>query len=179
MRNLCETFNGIIYITSSEKSEGEELFDTLKKEGLTTILRIANLASEKDIKEVHDEIKKKHGGVDIVLTNCKRQFSKPSSISFPQAERYLEENFYNIVSFMKVFFPLVRSHGRIVLCTTQPGVYYGREFLRDAPNDQRDIFSGADITMSRLKHGVENYLASVKEDQAWTLQVDSITSIAT
>jgi len=177
VRNLCTSTAAIVYITSSSKKDGEELHDTLKEEGLTPVLRVLDPSSPGDVNTFASELKKAHGGVDILVTNARKQLPKSSSLIVDEAENLINQNFFNVVNIVQGLLPIVRAHGRVVVCATHPGVHYGREFLRDAPSEQTAMFSGSDVTMERVRDGITAYLESVASGAPWTAQVDIIVTL--
>lgn len=161
VENLCEKYNGKVYLTSRDVTRGIRACKELKKSGLNPIFHQLDVTDEKSIETFVNHIQDKNEEVEILINNAGILFLKdaPEPKMF-QAEQTISVNFTALVVFTEAILPLVKSGGKIVNITSSSA------HLSRIPSEElRKKFSSESLTLEELKSLVSSYVEDVKKDQ--------------
>ena len=156
-KQLLEKFPGDVILTGRNSKEGKQACEKLKLEGLNPIwleLDVTQPASARMIREFVDD---KYGGIDILVCNAGTIFPKDSPLSMHrQAELSVMTNVRGTISMCKLFLPLTRPHGRIVILSSELGLFSSLSpALRQTINPET-------LNLYELDRLTEKYLAAIK-----------------
>lgn len=161
VQNLCEKYNGSVYLTSRDENRGIIACEELRKLGLSPTYHQLDVTDNVSVKTFVTYIHDKNEEVEILINNAGILFSKdaPEPKIF-QAEQTLFINFTSLVNFTEAILPLVKSGGKIVNITSSSG------HLSRIPSEElRKKFSSEALTLKELRSLVNSYVEDVKRGE--------------
>lgn len=164
VKNLCEIYDGNVYLTSRDENRGRTACENLRKLGLKPIFNQLDVTNEKSVKNFVKHIRDENEEVEILINNAGILFLKdapePKTI---QATQTVSINFTALVDFTEAILPLVKSGGKIVNVTSSSA------HLSRIPSEElRRQFSLESLTLEELKSLTNSYVEDVKQDQEIT-----------
>jgi len=122
VRALCKQFDGLVYLTARNEELGLKAVKELENEGLKPAYLQLDIDNQESINNAAAFIKQKHGGLDILINNAAIAFKVADTTPFhTQAEISIRINFYGTLNVCNSFFPLLRSHARVVNVSSRAG----------------------------------------------------------
>lgn len=159
VKNLCEQFEGIVYLTARDVNRGKNAVADLNKLGLKPEFHQLDIDDENSISAFANFIKGKHGGLDVLVNNAGIAFKTNATepIGF-QAEITLKTNFFSLINVCNILFPLLRPHARVVNISSVCG------FLQQIPGDNfKKKLASTDLQLSELVHLMNDFIESAKK----------------
>lgn len=159
VRNLCEKFNGIVYLTARDEGRGKDAVEALNKLGLKPEFHQLDIDDVASISAFANFIKEKHGGIDVLVNNAAIAFKHDATEPFGvQAEITLKTNFFSLINVCNALFPLLRPHARVVNLSSSAG------FLHRIPGEHlRKKFANPDIQLSELVQLMNDFIEAAKK----------------
>jgi len=123
VRAMCSLpGNTMVYLTSRDRERGEQAVTTLRTEGLEPKYYQLDITDDDSVEALHDFIKEKHGGIDVLINNAGIAYTNDSKAPFAeQANVTVEANFFGTRRVCAVLFPLLRKGARVVNVTSNCG----------------------------------------------------------
>jgi len=141
VKQLCQQFDGCVYLTSRSEDLGLAAIAELKNLGLNPKYHQLDIEDIKSIEQLLNNLQKTHGGLDVLVNNAGFAYKGSSTVPFgEQAENTMNINFYGTHNVCKFLFPLLRPHARVINVSSIAGqLSYGvkgeqlkKEFKSDA-----------------------------------------------
>lgn len=157
VKALCERFNGIVYLTARDKNKGLESIKNLEKLGLHAKFHQLDISERKSVKAFADDIKKEHGGVDVLINNAAVLEWDAIYPDYETAKRTIDNNYKSLLLIEEYVYPLLRSGARVVNVCSAAG------HLSNLRNEKWiNILKSKDLTVEQINEFVNDYLKSVK-----------------
>jgi len=154
VRNLCERFDGIVYLTSRNESLGKAAVEKLNAAGFKPSYAQLDIDNTESIAAFHDFIKEKHGGLDVLVNNAAIAFKMAATESFgEQAVTTCRVNYFGTLNVCRSLFPLLRPHARVCNVSSSAG------WLCRIPGDElKGKFAADDLTEDQLTDLVNDFV---------------------
>jgi len=158
VRNLCQKFNGTVFLTARDVNRGHAAVESLKKLGLTPEFHQLDIDDDNSISTFAKFIKDNYGGIDVLVNNAAIAFKVDATEPFgEQAETTLRINYFDTLKVCEALFPLLRPHARVVNVSSSAG------FLQRIPGEHlRKIFANPDLTVKELNETMESFIRDAK-----------------
>ena len=110
-----------------KQDHGEQVCSQLSQSGHSPEFSICDITSTENVKQLAQEIKSKHGGLDILINNS-GILDPPSLIAkgkmtySEQVARAVNTNFFGTLNVCNAIFPLLRPNARVVNVSSRLGV---------------------------------------------------------
>ncbi|XP_066586250.1 carbonyl reductase [NADPH] 3-like [Prorops nasuta] len=158
VKNLCEKFNGIVYLTARDISRGQKAVEDLEKLGLKPNFHQLDITDNDSIKTFRDYLQKAHGGLDVLVNNAAIAFKNAATEPFGvQAEETLRVNYFSLRNVCNILYPLLRPHARVVHVSSSCGQ------LCKIPGDSlRKKLSDPNLTESELDNIMHSFVEAAK-----------------
>ena len=175
-RLLLKKFPGDVILAGRNSQKGQEACQKLQLEGLNPIWQELDVTQPASARMIREFIEDKYGGIDILVCNAGTIFPKDTPLSMHrQAELSVMTNFQGSVGMCKLFLPLMRPHGRIVLLSSELGLLSSLSTeLRKSVNLER-------MTIYDLEQLTVKYLAAIKagvwSDYGWPARIMEVIGI--
>uniref|UniRef100_A0A224XVD1 carbonyl reductase (NADPH) n=1 Tax=Panstrongylus lignarius TaxID=156445 RepID=A0A224XVD1_9HEMI len=161
VKNLCEQFKGVVYLTARDVGRGKAAIDSLNKLGLKPEFHQLDIEDENSIQTFANFIKEKHGGIDVLVNNAAIAFKNDATDPFGyQAEVTLRVNYFALIKVCNILFPLLRPHARVVNVSSSAG------HLLRIPNEEiRKKLADPKLTVEELSKHMNNFIDAAKLDK--------------
>ncbi|XP_046664314.1 carbonyl reductase [NADPH] 3-like isoform X1 [Homalodisca vitripennis] len=158
VKNLCEKFPGVVFLTSRDIRKGEDAVEALKKLSLKPEYHQLDVLDKESIARFAKFIKEKYGGIDVLVNNAAIAYQVDSPEPFgEQAEVTLTTNYFGLLAVCHALFPLLRPHARVVNLSSSEG------HLSKIPGEAiRDRLRDPDLTEEGLTCLVKEFIDSAK-----------------
>lgn len=159
VRELCEQFDGTVYLTSRDETRGLEACKQLEKLGLKPAYKQLDVTDVNSVNRFCDYIKEKHGLIKILVNNAGILYLKdaPEPKAY-QAEHTLSVNFFSLVHFTEEILPLIENGGSIVNISSSSG-----HLSRIPSTELKKKISREDLTLEELRELMIEYVDAVRE----------------
>jgi len=166
VRALCKKWKGDVYLTSRDEGRGQEAVETLRQEGLQPQFHVLDINNEDTIVKLRDDLKEKHGGIDILINNAGIAFKQDATESFAvQAKVTLETNYWANKRACEILFPILNSGARVVNVSSSVG-FLGHLINRAAPENKAAAeeltrtLSSAELSVEQLDGLMRDFVSS-------------------
>lgn len=144
VKNLCEKFDGTVYLTARDADRGLAAVESLKKSGLNPEFHQLDIDDIDSVMKFRDFLSEKHGGIDILVNNAGIAFKEDAKEPFgEQAEASVRVNFFGLLNICNALFPLLRPHGRVVNISSFVGILTvipDKELRKELANPELQIY---------------------------------------
>jgi len=154
VKKLCESFDGLVYLTSRNETLGRAAVEELNKIGLRPEYAQLDIDNAESIEHFHNFIKDKHGGLDVLVNNAGIAYKVASTEPIGvQASHTCRVNYFGTLAVCSRLFPLLRDHGRVVNMSSSCG------WLCKIPGEElRRKLSADDLTIPQLTQLVQDFI---------------------
>ncbi|KAG8450357.1 hypothetical protein GDO86_002852 [Hymenochirus boettgeri] len=179
VRSLCSQFKGDVYLTARNPKLGEEAVKVLKEqEGLSPLFHQLDINDMQSIRTLRDFMKKKYGGIDVLINNAGIAFKAADRTPFGiQAETTLKTNFFATRDVSNELLPLIKPHGRVVNISSGLSL---RSLHECSPELQR-VFRSDTITEEELVKLMEKFVEDAKngdhQQKGWANMAYGVSKI--
>ncbi|XP_045458370.1 carbonyl reductase [NADPH] 3-like [Melitaea cinxia] len=156
VKGLCKRFDGVVYLTSRDDDKGRKAVAELNKLGLRPEYHQLDVVDRNSILKFRDHIKKKHGGLDILINNA-AVIDAEIITSYENSIEVIDINFRSVLTMQELIYPLVRNNGRILNISSDCG------HLSNLKNTHWiEKLSKKDLTIEDVNEFVDWFLESKK-----------------
>ncbi|XP_046373278.2 carbonyl reductase [NADPH] 1-like [Haliotis rufescens] len=166
VRNLCQTFDGTVYLTARNEERGKKAVQDLKTQGLNPRFHQLDIDSRDSICDFAKHLKETHDGVDVVIANGAVSYEKNSPIPLEeQSEANIRINNIGNANLYQALEPLLRQDGRYVIVSSRFGQ------LTNISEKLRPKFQTDNMSIDQLNCVLSEYVTSTKDgsykDKGW------------
>jgi carbonyl reductase 1 len=167
VKQLCQQFDGIVYLTARDESRGKTAVAELEKLGLKPAFHQLDIDSLESIKALRNHLEKTHGGIDILVNNAAIAYKVAATEPFAeQAENTVRTNFFSTLNVCHELFPLLRKHARVVNVSSSCGHLSMIRGKEPEATELRKRFSAPDATEEEIRKLAESFIQAAK-DGTW------------
>ncbi|XP_013147121.1 PREDICTED: carbonyl reductase [NADPH] 1-like [Papilio polytes] len=171
VKGLCKRFDGVVYLTSRDDARGKAAVAQLNASGLSPQYHQLDVVDRESVLRFRDHVKKKYGGIDILVNNAAIANSAEFYNSYEENKNIVEINYKSILTIQELIYPLVRKNGRILNISSDCG------HLSNIRNKYWiDRLSNKNLTLNDINEFVEWFL---KKSKNGDLSQDDIADKAT
>ena len=109
VRGLCRQFKGTVYLTARSEERGLAAIKKLEVEGLHPSFHQLDIADEQSVVKLRDDLKEKHGGIDVLVNNAaiafRRTAMEPIGV---QATVTMKTNYWDTKQACEILFPILK-----------------------------------------------------------------------
>ena len=158
---LCKELgpNSSVYLTARNETRGEEAVRQLRHRGLSPNFQLLDVTDDDSVAALAETIRKRHGGVDIVISNAAARISPKLPLA-EQVKLFIDTNNHGAYRVIRAFKPMLRDNARFLVVASAFGT------LRNIPPSLHDEF---DVTMRALEdieRLMDKYVHLVETGQA-------------
>ncbi|KAG8253772.1 hypothetical protein J6590_025944 [Homalodisca vitripennis] len=163
VKELCEKFRGIVYLTARDSGRGLAAVAELNKLGFKPEFHQLDITDNKSISTFAEHVKSKHGGIDVLVNNAAVALEpttyKIGEESFSKrAEMTVAVNYFAQVDVCEALFPVLRPHARVVNLSSSCGL------LCNIPSlELRKRFKDPNLTISQLNILMKEFVQAAAE----------------
>lgn len=161
VRGLCRALGGdaTVYLAARHAGRGHQAVTLLRDEGLAPRLLQMDIAEDESVRAAAEEVKARHGGVDIVIQNAAARITKER----PQAGQvagFVDTNNHGSLRVIEAFVPLLRDNGRFIVVASSFGS------LRNLDPRLHARFDGPGLTLAGVERAMDDYVTAVRDGTA-------------
>jgi len=143
-----------------EKNGIEALKDLKNQTGAQVRVHQLDINDEASVKKLAENMKKNHGGIDILINNAATAFDRDSKEPFArQAEVTIRVNYWNTKRVCELFCPLLKDGARVVNVSSHMG--HLAEKFPDGTEMKKRLGS-PDLRLIELDNYMDEFVASAK-----------------
>lgn len=158
VKELCEKFNGTVYLTSRDETRGQAACKSLQELGLNPRYHQLDIIDDGSISKFLTYIEKTYKKIDLLINNAGILFLKDAREPFQQqVEQTMSVNFFSLVHFCESVLPFIKSGGKIVNISSSSG-----HLSRIPSQSVRNRLLKEDLTVEELKKLLSSYVEDVK-----------------
>jgi len=151
VRNICQQFDGVVYLAARDEARGKEAVAELEKLDLHPKFQPLDIDCKESINRFRDYIKETHGGLDILVNNAATAYKHNATEPFgEQAENTIRVNFIGTLNVCESLFPLLRKHARVVNISSSLGHLSKINGAEPARSALQKRFSAPDATQEQI-----------------------------
>ncbi|MEQ8267418.1 MAG: SDR family NAD(P)-dependent oxidoreductase [Parvibaculum sp.] len=178
VRGLCQLLgaNAAVHLTARDETKGRAAVAQLVAEGLTPKFEQLDIAEPASIEALAAEMKKRHGGIDILIQNA-AYAPKPGPTKLEEARLTIDTNNHGTAHMLTAFRPLFRRGARVVVVASGYGT------LESLDARLHPLFES--VGSEDVERNLESYLASLAKGRAqaegwpdWVNPVSKIGQVA-
>ena len=159
VKRLCKEFDGDVYLTARDATNGLKAVGKLEEEGLHPKFHQLDITSQDSVDELKRNLTLAHGGLDVLVNNAGIMYDSKSTVPISeQASRTIESNFTGTLRLTRALLPIMRPHGRIVNVTSVMGEL---KWIREP--SLRVRFADPNLSEEELVSLMELYVTDVRE----------------
>ncbi|XP_045514836.1 carbonyl reductase [NADPH] 1-like isoform X3 [Pieris brassicae] len=159
VKGLCQRFKGVVYLTARDVKRGEQAVSELNKLNLHPLFHQLDVADRDSVLRFSEYLRKKHGGVDILINNAAVANSRDLYNSYEENKYIVDVNYKSILTIQELIFPLVRNNGRIINISSDCG------HISNVKNEfWLKKLSKKDLTLKEINEFVDWFLDSCKNN---------------
>ncbi len=159
VRQLCQQFDGDVFLTARNQERGKEAVRALEAEGLSPKFHQLDITSIDSVEKLRKFTADTYGGCDVLVNNAGIAFKYDTTASnIEQATITLETNFTGTMQMLRAFSPIMQPHGRIVNIMSWTGI-----FSKLSSDALRDKFSSPSLTEEELVALMDQFVADVRD----------------
>ncbi|KAK2702658.1 hypothetical protein QYM36_018739 [Artemia franciscana] len=158
VKELCQKFDGDVFLTSRDDSRGQAAINQLKKEGFNPKFHQLDIDHKGSVEVLRDFLQKNYGGLDCLVNNAAIAYKNAATEPFgEQAENTIKTNYFSTLNLCNILFPILRPHARVVNVSSSAG------FLRKIPSGElRKKLSAPDVTVEEISQLMKEFVESAK-----------------
>ncbi|KAJ0181524.1 hypothetical protein K1T71_002246 [Dendrolimus kikuchii] len=158
VKGLLNRYDGTVYLTSRNESNGKKAVAELNKLGLKPAYHQLDVADRESVKRFAEYLKKTHGGFDILINNAAIAAGSERQCNYEELKEIVDINYYSLLTIQELLFPLVRDNGRILNIASDCG------HLSNLLNKHWiERLSKKDLTVEEVNEFVKWYLDGRKD----------------
>ncbi|KAJ3610182.1 hypothetical protein NHX12_022276 [Muraenolepis orangiensis] len=162
VKELCQKFQGDVYVTSRDTGRGKATVETLVSEGLKPMFHQLDINDLDSIKTAAKYFQEKYGGVDILVNNAGIAFKGADTTAFAiQAEVTLKTNYFATRDMLTHFLALVKPGGRVVNVSS----FVSARALNQCSPALQERFRSEDLSEEELSELMERFVAQTQKDE--------------
>ncbi len=157
VRGLCRALGAAssVVLTARDPGRGRAALELLRGEGLQPELADLDVADERSVEALADALRRRHGGVDIVISNAAARIAKGVPPS-RQVDLFIETNNHGTYRVIRHLAPLLRDGGRFLVVASSFGS------LRNLPPNLHPRFDVEQRTLAEIEATMDDYAAAVR-----------------
>lgn len=160
VRELLRRNVKTVYLTSRDIARGKEAVKELEREGLKPEFYQLEVTDRDNVKEFANYLKKKHGGVDILINNAGVIVNDFYKTTYEDAKYVIDVNYRSIIVIEEYLFPILKDNARVINVSSDCG------HLSNIRNKYWiDRLSQKDIKCEDVDAFVDWFLESVKKNE--------------
>jgi NAD(P)-dependent dehydrogenase (short-subunit alcohol dehydrogenase family) len=160
-RALCRAWGdeGRVYLTARDEAKAEEAAQQLRAEGLDPEIGVLDLAREESIQKLAEEIRQRHGGVDVLIQNGAMAV-RPDDPPATTVRAFIDANNHGTYRVLRAFRPLLRPGARVLVVASGFGT------LKQLDPRVRDRLDGDRRAPEEIDREMEAYVEAVEAGRA-------------
>jgi len=161
---LCSYSDIIVYLTARNEEFGLRAMQQIHEQNSQAKERLIfhqlDITNVESIRRFADHLRKKHGGLDILINNAAIAFKFNDVTPFgDQAEITSQTNFFGTINMCNALFPLLRDHSRIVNVASRAAML---ESIRNS--EIRQDLSSSNATIETISDILSDFIKKAKEN---------------
>ncbi|KAI1304961.1 Carbonyl reductase [NADPH] 3 [Halotydeus destructor] len=159
VKQLCEKYDGDVYLTSRNTELGQAAVEQLKKDfNVKPKYHQLDIDDAESIKNLKNFLIDTYGGLNVLVNNAAIAYRVAATEPFTeQAENTIGTNFTSTQNICDVLFPILKAHARVVNVSSSSGM-----LARVPGQENREALSSPALTKTELNGIVEQYLTDVR-----------------
>ncbi|KAK4293800.1 hypothetical protein Pmani_033524 [Petrolisthes manimaculis] len=167
MKELCQKFDGIVYLTARDEGRGQAAVEELKKLGLSARFHQLDIDDAASISTFAEYIKKTYDGLDVLVNNAAMAYKRASTAPMgEQAENTIRVNYFGTLAVCDALFPLLRPHARVITVSSCVGHLTCVTGDEPAAKALRDKLASPSLTRKELCDMMNQFVQKAK-DGTW------------
>jgi len=154
VREMCNKWDGIVYLTSRNEQRGMAALNTLKSEGLAPRYHQLDLCDEESVLNLKNHLQSTHGGFDILINNAGFAFKAAATEPFAeQAVVTIDINYYGTLRVVQNLKDILKPNGKVINTSSMAG------FLAKMvqPGPLKDRFLNPELTYEQISELMQEF----------------------
>jgi NAD(P)-dependent dehydrogenase (short-subunit alcohol dehydrogenase family) len=161
VETLCRELgpDAFVYLTGRNPGRVDKAVRALRGHGLSPVFHLLDVTDDASVAAFARDIRERHGGVDIVISNAAARIS-PSLPPREQVAAFIDTNNHGTFRMIRAFGPLLRDNGRFIVVASAFGA------LKNLPSSLHDKFDTATLTLPDVEKIMDEYVRLVETGRA-------------
>ncbi len=158
---LCKNLgpDDSVYLTARNAIRGNEAINELRTRGLSPILHMLDVTDDASVAMLAETIRRRHGGVDIVISNAAARISRNLSQA-EQVGQFINTNNHGTFRMIRAFEPILRDNARFLVVASAFGS------LRNLSPSLHKEFDVTTRSLQDIERLMDEYVSLVEAGQA-------------
>jgi carbonyl reductase 1 len=148
-----------VYLTARNAIRGEEAINLLRTRGLSPIFHLLDVTDDTSVAILAETIRRRHGGVDIVISNAAARISRNLSQA-EQVALFINTNNHGTFRMIRAFVPMLRDNARFLVVASEFGS------LRNLSPSLHGKFDITTRSLEDIERLIDEYVSLVEAGQA-------------
>ncbi|KAL4130886.1 hypothetical protein QTP88_008263 [Uroleucon formosanum] len=177
VKDLCERFDGDVYLTARDVGRGEAAVGRLNELGLKPKFHQLDVSDTSSVYVFAKFVAENYAGIDVLVNNAAIAFKKAATEPFDvQAEETIRINYFGLRTVCDALFPLLVPGARVVNLSSSAG-----RLSLIPGEDLRRTLSSPLLTLDQLdtlmRQFVEKAKDGVHEQSGWSSSAYSVSKV--
>lgn len=161
VRALCSALGtgNTVCLAARDMGRDEAVCTLLQREGLSPTLIQLDITDAASVSAAADDIKARHGGVDIVIQNAAARITRETPQS-DQIARFVDTNNHGALRIIEAFVPLLRDDARFIVVASSFGS------LRHLDPRLHARFDSPGLTLHDIERAMDEFAAATRAGTA-------------
>ena len=154
----------VVYLAARDTDRGEAACALLQREGLTPDFVQLDVTDAASVAAAADQIRARHGGIDIVIQNAAARITK----DMPQADQvasFVDTNNHGTLRVIEAFVPLLRDNARFIVVASSFGS------LRNLDRRLHSKFDAPGLSLQDIARAMDEFVVATRagtaQQQGW------------
>ncbi|KAI1304959.1 Carbonyl reductase [NADPH] 3 [Halotydeus destructor] len=159
VKQLCEQYDGDVYLTSRNTELGQAAVEQLKKDfSVEPKFHQLDIHDADSINNLKNFLLEKYGGLDVLVNNAGILYPMAATEPFcEQAEKTMATNYYATQNVCDILFPILKPHARVVNVSSSVGM-----LSQILDKETREALGSPTLTKVGLSRIVERYMEDAR-----------------
>ncbi|XP_076046160.1 carbonyl reductase [NADPH] 1-like isoform X2 [Oratosquilla oratoria] len=182
MKELCQKFDGIVYLTARNEERGKAAVAELNKLGYNPSFHLLDIDSKDSINTFAEYLKETYGGLDVLVNNAAIAYKVGATEPFEeQAENTVRTNYFGTLNVCHALFPLLRPHARVVHVSSSAGHLLRMNGKEPESSGFRTKLASPDLTEEDLSSMMNDFIRAAKagtwKEEGWQSNTYSVSKV--
>ncbi|XP_076046039.1 carbonyl reductase [NADPH] 1-like isoform X1 [Oratosquilla oratoria] len=182
MKELCQKFDGLVYLTARNEERGKAAVAELNKLGYFPRFHLLDIDSEDSINTFAEYLKKTYNGLDVLVNNAAISYQRTATEPFGEkAENTIRVNYFGTLNVCHALFPLLRPHARVVHVSSSFGHLSYIDGDEPQASSLRSKLGSPTLTEEELNAIMNDYVRAAKagtwKEEGWQDRSYSVSKV--
>ncbi|XP_076046157.1 carbonyl reductase [NADPH] 3-like isoform X2 [Oratosquilla oratoria] len=182
MKEMCQKFDGTVYLTARDEGRGNAAVAELRKLGYSPKFHQLDIDNIDSINTFAEYLKTTYGGLDVLVNNAGFAYKRAATEPFgEQAENTIRINYFGTLNVCHALFPLLRPHARVVHVSSCVGHLSYVKGNEPQASELRSKLASPTLTEEELNEMMNDFVRVAEEgtweEEGWQSSTYSVSKV--